>query len=189
MKLLKGLRLNKKLREPMTYGTYCLLYRHNAIGNHDEIMERVEKPTRLCGQYLPDDLNHITMGALVDVLECEDDIKVLATLYNLTTGQIKDDRATNVLGAIKWTTEQIKSITGLWKQLERDFTVDELMAGADKMKSDIFSTIDWYARRMGISDHDEVLKVSWIKIWRCAKDDRARDEYRERLNNIMNKKK
>lgn len=178
-------RLKKLKSIPMKYREYCLLYNFGAISNHADVIERAKKPEKMCGRYLPDDLNSMTMGTLVEVLNSKDEVKMLVSIYNLTTSEIQDERADIVIGAIKWTNEQLQSICGLFKQLERDFTADEIMAGAEQMKGDIFSTIDWYARRMCITDHDDVLKTQWIKIWRCAKDDRDRDEYRQRLNNIQ----
>lgn len=190
MKLKTRLKLMGKVnRLPMTFGRYCLLHSVGAISNHEEIIATAKKPVRLCGRYLPNDLDRITMGQLVDVLEEKNETKTLTILYNVSQSELEAEWAQNVIGAIKWTSEQLESITALLNALNRDFTADEIMAGAEQMKGDIFSTIDWYALRMGITDHDEVLKVPWIKIWRCAKDDREAAEYKQRLTNIKNQKK
>ena len=182
-------RLKKLKSVPMTYGQYCLLYSFGAISNHAEVIERARKPEKLCRRYLPDDLNSMTMGTLVEVLNSKDEVKMLNSIYNLTTNEIQDERADIVIGAIKWTDEQLQSITGLFKQLERDFTADEIMAGAEQMKGDIFSTINWFVKiSNGRYSHDEALRVPWIIIWRCAKDERDEREYRERLKSIQNRR-
>jgi len=183
-------RLKKLKSVPMTYGQYCLLYSFGAISNHAEVIERARKPEKLCGRYLPDDLDSMTMGTLAEVLNGKDEIKMLISIYNLTTSEIQDERADIVIGAIKWTSEQHESITRLFKQLERDFTVDEIMAGAEQMKGDIFSTINWFVKiSNGRYSHDEALRVPWIIIWRCAKDEQEEREYKQRLSNIINQKK
>lgn len=190
MKLLTKIRLRGKAApHKLTYGEYCMLYAINAIANHRELTEKMPRPRRLAGRWMPEDLNGMSMGTLVEVLEQKEELKLLSVVYGISTSELEAERAENVIGAIRWTVKQLESITGLFSMLEREYTAEELAAGIETMKGDIFSTIDWYARRMGITDHDEVLKVSWIKIWRCAKDDRDAAEYSRRLQSIMNNKK
>lgn len=186
MGIIAKIKLRGKARKHrMTFGEYCLLYKHNAISNHEE-QTKQPKPMKLCGRWMPSSLNSVAIGQIVEVLNLKDDIKVLTTLYNVTTGELQDERAEIVIGAINWTAEQLKSIGYMFSALERDLTAEEIMAGAENMKGDIFTTIDWYARRMGYQHHDDVLKVSWITIWRCCKDDRESGEYRQRLQQIHN---
>ena len=180
----------KKKRQPMTYGEYCTLLSHGVIKNHKEIIEAAEKPWKLCGRFMPDSLDMMRMGTLVEVMSGKDDVmKAMTSIYNVTRGELSEERADVVIGAMKWTESQMSRIADLFSRLERELTADEIMAGAEQMKGDIFNTIDWYALRMGISNHDEVLRVPWVTIWRCAKDDRDRDEYKLRLHNIQNQKR
>lgn len=159
-------RLKRLKSIPMTYGQYCLFYGVGAITNHDYIVERSEKPRRLCGRYMPDSLTHLRMGTFVEVMQCKDEVKLLTTIYNVTESELKTEWAQNVVGAIKWTIEQLESITASFSQLESDTTTDK--------QGNIFSTIDWYAQRMGITSHDDVLKVPCLIIWQCAKEDQER---------------
>lgn len=164
-------RLRRLKSIPMTYGQYSLLYSFGAIQNHDYIVEHSEKPRRLCGRYMPDDLTHLRMGTFVEMMQCKDEIKLLTTIYNVTESELQCEWAQNVVGAIKWTIEQLESITELFSQLDGD-------AESDKQGS-IFSTIDWYALRMGITEHDKVLKVPCLIIWQCAKEDA--EKYKKQL--------
>lgn len=196
MKLIQRIRERRRKRRlarlksvPMTFGEYCLLYDCNAIKNHEEMVEKSPKPTTLCGRYMPKDLDNMTMGTLVKVMNDRDDIKMLNAIYNVSQSELQTEWAQNVIGAVRWTTEQLERITELFKSLERDYTTDEILAGFDKRKKDIFATIDWYALRMGITDHDLVLKVPWIVIWKCADEDRKDREYQEAINEIRNKKR
>lgn len=185
-------RLFRRLRKArplmLTYADYCLLYSIGAVKNHDELLAGLPKPRQMFGRYLPDDLNSMKMGTLVEIMECRDEMKLLCTIYNVTRSEIMTSEARSVIGLIRWTSEQIKSITALFGALEREYTAEELMAGAETMKGDIFTTIDWYARRMGITNHDDVLRVPWITIWRCARDDGQKEEYKHRLNQIHNRR-
>lgn len=167
---LKERRRKRRLRRlksiPMTYGQYSLLYSVGAITNHDYIVEHSEKPKRLCGRYMPSTLTHIRMGTFVEVMQCKEEIKLLTTIYNVTESELRTEWAQNVIGAIKWTIEQLESITASFSQLESDTETNK--------QGNIFSTIDWYALRMGITNHDDVLKVPCLIIWQCAKEDQER---------------
>lgn len=159
-------RLSRLKSIPMTYGQYCLLYDVGAITNHKYIVKHSEKPRRLCGRYMPDSLTYLRMGTFVEVMQCKDEIKLLTTIYNVTESELKSEWAQNVIGAIKWTIEQMESITESFSQLESDTKTDK--------QGNIFSAIDWYALRMGITNHDDVLKVPCLIIWQCAKEDQER---------------
>lgn len=159
-------RLSRLKSIPMTYGQYCLLYGVGAITNHKYIVKHSEKPRSLCGRYMPDSLTHLRMGTFVEVMQCKDEIKLLKTIYNVTESELQAEWAQNVIGAIKWTIEQIESITESFSQLESDTKTDK--------QGNIFSAIDWYAQRMGITSHDDVLKVPCLIIWQCAKEDQER---------------
>ncbi len=180
---LKERRRKKRLRRlksiPMTYGQYCLLYSVGATTNHDYIVEHSEKPKRLCGRYLPEDLSNLRMGKFIELMNCKDEIKLLTTVYNVTESELQSEWAQNVVGAIKWTIGQLESITGLFSQLEDDIATEK--------RGNVFSTIDWYALRMGITNHDEVLKVPCITIWRCALEDQ--EKRKEQLKKQKNDKR
>jgi hypothetical protein len=115
---------------------------------------------------MPSDLMHLRMGTLTEVMMCKNEIKMLTTIYNVTERELQTEWAQNVIGAIKWTIEQLESITESFSQLESDTETDK--------QGNIFSTIDWYAQRMGITNHDDVLKVPCLIIWQCAKEDQER---------------
>lgn len=174
---LKERRRKRRLRRlksiPMTYGQYSLLYSVGAITNHDYIVEHSEKPRRLCGRYMPSDLMHLRMGTLTEVMMCKNEIKMLTTIYNVTESELQTEWAQNVIGAIKWTIEQLESITASFSQLESDIETEK--------KGDIFETIDWYALRMGITNHDDVWKVPCLVVWKCAEKDQ--EKWKKQLKN------
>lgn len=183
--------MKKRIRQRlMTFGEYCTLYANGAIANHAELMMSAPKPQRLCGRYLPKSLDNMTMGTLAEVMNVKEDTKLLTTIYNVTTSELMTEWAIDVIGTLRWTAEELKRITDLFSQLERELTADEIMAGAEQMKGDIFTTADWFFRYSnGKYTHDEVMRVPWIIVWRCARDSQQREEYRQRLHNIQNKRR
>ena len=183
--------MKKRIQQrQMTFGEYCTLYANGAIQNHAEIMASAPKPRRLCGRYLPESLDTMTMGKLAEVMKVKEDTKLLTTIYNVTTSELMTEWALDVIGTLRWTADELKRITELFSQLERELTADEIMAGAEQLKGDIFTTINWFFRYCnGKYSHDEVLKVPWIVVWRCARDHQQTEEYRQRLHNIQHQRR
>ena len=65
-------------------------------------------------------------------------------------------------------------------------TAEEIRAGINKMNFGVFGMIDWYARRMGITDHEEVMSVPWVRVYKCLDMDSQTNEYHKRLTKIRN---
>jgi hypothetical protein len=132
----------------------------------------------------------MTMGTLAEVMKVAEDTKLLTTIYNVTTSELMTEWAQDVIGTLRWTADELSRIGNLFSQLERELTADEIMAGAEQMKGDIFTTVNWYMRYCnGRYSQDEVLKVPWIIVWRCARDYQQTEEYRQRLHNIQNQRR
>ena len=64
-------------------------------------------------------------------------------------------------------------------------TSEQMRAGIDRLNFGVFGLIDWYARRMGITDHDEVLKVPVLRVYQCLKMDKEQQEYENRLAKVI----
>ena len=61
---------------------------------------------------------------------------------------------------------------------------EEIRAGITRLNFGIFGMIDWYALRMGITDHEEVMNVPWGRIYKCMEIDNKTMEFRKNLNKI-----
>lgn len=174
--------------KPMTFAEYVMLTHYNAISNADEL-NRQPKPERLCGRRMPNDLKWVPMGLLIEIIKDKDVIKMLTRLYNVTQNEIETECATIVVAVINWTIGQLNAINEAFKSLDRPLTAEEIMAGLDseELKGDGFSTVDWYAQRMGITNHNDAMKVSWVTYYGCAKEDARKAEIKRRLNEATNK--
>ena len=51
-----------------------------------------------------------------------------------------------------------------------------------------FGIADWYARRMGMHNHDDAFSTPWPRIWQCLHNDTEEAEYRKRLGKILTDK-
>ena len=48
----------------------------------------------------------------------------------------------------------------------------------------MFGLVDWYAKRMGIQNHDEVMDVCWMRVYKCMDMDTKTQEFNRRLAEI-----
>lgn len=149
----------------------------------------VECPATFCGKEAPQSLDTITLEGLCRLQDAKglagifDAIGVV--FYNLTPEQTRKLPAVPMFGLGNMVVKELERIAGLFALLHREPTAQELMAGAEKLNFGIFGLADWYARRMGITNHDEVFRTSWTRIYQCKLNDLQLDEYHERLHTIQ----
>jgi hypothetical protein len=89
--------------------------------------------------------------------------------------------AIEMLGLRNMVVSEQERIAGLFQSLSREPEAAEIMAGIDKMNFGMFGLADWYARRMGINNHDDAFNTPWVRIWQCRKNDIEENEYQKRL--------
>lgn len=82
--------------------------------------------------------------------------------------------------------DELNRITKLFKNIEYKPTADEIKAGIKNISHGFFGTIDWYARRMGITDHDEVTELQWVRIYECLKIDSENNRFERRYRQVIN---
>lgn len=175
--------------EPMTFARYAVLFKNGCIAKSSvEDLKECSRPDKLGGKYTPTTLNSITMGQLVEILTAENQtLEVfLHVLMGLSLSDVANEPAQYIHGFMNFVTAEFKRIGDLFKQLEGGYTSEQIQAGVMQLDTGgIFGTIDWYARRMGITNHDDVLKVPWLHVWQCAKNDKNVALYERRLQKIM----
>ncbi len=84
-----------------------------------------------------------------------------------------------------YTKSELERITKLFKAIEYKPTSEEIKAGIGKINHGFFGTIDWYARRMGISDHDQVVELNWVRIYECLKIDFDNNRFEKRYRQVV----
>ena len=146
-------------------------------------------PARIEGRTAPQDLNDITLGQLIQLEAIAAEKGVFAAIAEVLLD--KDEAwamrapAMEMLGLRNMVVAEQDRIAALFASLTRDHTAAEIMAGIENLNFGMFGLADWYARRMGISDHDEAFNTPWLRIWQCRKNDIEESEYRERLQKIQ----
>lgn len=97
--------------------------------------------------------------------------------------------ATEILGFVYWVAKEVKRINKLFASTNVPPTPEERQAGVDRLNFGFFGLVDYYAQRMGISNHEEVECVPWIRVYKCLDMDAKRVMFERRLRNVLNKKR
>lgn len=160
-----------------------------------EWLESRPKPWKILGKELPNDFNHLSIGDLYEIELAakqgpKEGLIVLGrVLLNLTEKEVLKAPCDAMWGLLNWATLEVKRISTLFEGIAIPAKPDELRAGADKLNFGVFGTLDWYALRMGITNHDEVSKVPWLVIYQCQRNDNTKYLYQEKLMDIKTNKK
>lgn len=145
-------------------------------------------PARMGRKTPPQDLNGLTLGQLIqlEAISAEKGVfeAIGVVLLGKEEGWAMGAPAFPMLGLRNMVVAEQDRIAGLFGMLAREPDAAEVMAGVEQLDFGMFGLADWYARRMGITDHDEVFDTPWLRIWQCRKNDIEEAEYQERLQKI-----
>lgn len=154
------------------------------------------RPDRLFGRLVPESLDGLSLGDLLALQgisgennrESVEAIVRIITKTHVPTWCIMATRSDKVFGLVAFVVRELERIGRMFKNISHEPNEDEIAAGVNDLDSGPFGLVDWYARRMGYKDHDEVLRVPWLRVWQTMKIDADRDEYERRLRDVINAK-
>lgn len=156
------------------------------------MMQEAGKPDEVCGVKAPDDLNNLTFGQLVTLqsIQTLQDIVFIPCeeLLHVKRCKVMKEDALTVMRFSFWVADKVKEIGEMFKALSILPTPEEKQAGIDSLNFGLFGTIDWYAKRMGMKDHEDVESVPWIRIYKCIEIDNQKQEYERRLRHVYENK-
>lgn len=149
-----------------------------------EDMKATPCPASIEGIAAPQDLNDITLGQLIQLEQIGAEKGIFAAiaeaLFQKNEEWAMNAPAAEMLGLRNMVLTEQQRISQLFAALHREPTAAQVMAGIEKLNFGMFGLADWYARRMGISDHDAAFNTPWLRIWQCRKNDQEEAEYNER---------
>lgn len=159
-----------------------------------ELLLKLPKPHKVCDKETPADLNSISLGTLYDLQEAvaSEDMRTIVTecariLLGIAPLKLLRSRADYALGFALWVLRELERIAKMWSAISPKPSAEAVQAGIDKLDFGNFGTVDWYAQRMGIADHDIVMRLPWVRIFECMRIDNERGAFQERLREIMAK--
>lgn len=179
----------KKRMKLTTYGEFLLLY-PCCVGEHQkellDTLSQAERPAFVCGKETPANLNMITYGQLDDLSRIANSqdpaVEVFKILMGIEAPEVYQMNVFDVFGFMNFAKAEVERINKLFASISATHTSEEISAGIEDLNFGTFGIIDWYARRMGITNQDEVYSVAWVRIYTCMKNDNEQAEYEKRLN-------
>jgi hypothetical protein len=149
-------------------------------------LKAVPCPARIGRKEAPQDLNDLTLEQLVRLEDIGQNRGVFAAIAEVLLDRDEDwamkAPALPMLGLRNMVVAEQDRIAGLFASLSREHEAAEIMAGIEQLNFGMFGLADWYARRMGITDHDEAFATPWLRVWQCRKNDLEEAEYQKRLH-------
>ena len=185
----KHKQIHNKTEREYTYGEFLLLISLCSEQEKERLnaeLEGAQRPSFINGKQVPSDLNHISYGTLDDISSAREDtdpfVHIMEILLRLTPQQVYNLNVWDVVGFGKFVTEQIGKINDLFASLKVDYSAEEKAAGVESLNFGSFGVLDWYARRMGITNQNDVRDVAWIRIYNCMRNDVMQNNYERRLH-------
>ena len=149
-------------------------------------------PRKFCKKPVSQDLQGVTFGVLTRLQTCAkngDYFKTCCNLVEVLTDvpaeKVARARAVDVIGVVNMVQAEMTRIGKLFQSLNVEHTSEEIRAGIDRLEFGTFGLIDWYAKRMGIIDHEEVFKTPWQRVFQCMRIDHENNEFEKRYRNII----
>lgn len=157
-----------------------------------EAIKFLPRSEKVCGIDVPKDLNTITYGQLDDLHDVPEGVEAIVNCCKVILGvdelSVMLERADRILWFTSFCNKEVERINKIFASIRPDYEPEEKMAGIDKLKFGSFGVLDWYARRMGISDQNAVRDVPWIRIFQCMKNDNEQQKYEKRLRAVYRRK-
>ena len=152
----------------------------------------IPPPKKFNKRDVPDTLQMVTFGVLTQLQQAADSndylktcCKLVAVLTGVDERVVASRRAYDVLGIVNMIQSEMERIGKLFQSLQGDHTSDEVAAGIERLEFGAFGIVDWYAKRMGIIDHEEVFATPWARIYQCMKIDHEQGEFEKRYRKII----
>lgn len=137
----------------------------------------------------PENLDSLTFGNLIKLSRLKDGSSIFYDVCKIVIGldkaAVDKARAIDVVSFVGWVTGEVNRINKLFSRLSEKPTDNERKAGIDKLNFGLFGMVDRYARRMHIQNHDDVLNVSWSRVFRCLEMDKEESNFQKRYTEVI----
>lgn len=154
-------------------------------------LRKMKKPYKVGGYRTPDNLNEMNVGQMLQLSEMRTGADLFYMVTKVLLGMDEQETgeclAVEVVSFVGWVIGQVERINRLFDKAKGHPTDKEVRAGIKRLKFGMFGLVDWYAKRMGIQNHDDVMGVSWIRVYKCLDMDTKTQEFNRRLAEISMK--
>ena len=181
-------------RKMVSFGEYLILASIGEIETSaGELIQQLQKPMELCGKQVPNSLDDMSFGNLVSLQTIEQETDVFfepcRILLGVSDTLVVSERAISVLAFSVWVSREMHRINRLFESTHVEPTAEEVQAGIDKLSFGPFGLVDYFALRMGIADHEEVMNTPWVRVFQCMRIDSEKVKFERRLRKVYENKK
>lgn len=161
-----------------------------AIAPHTDFkMSEFTRPSYVGMKPTPEDLSHLSIGQLISLSELKDMdgsfYEVVCTCMDIDRTEVAAARAVDVVRFVGWVYGEVLKINKLFDRVRIKPTKREEKAGVKNLQFGLFGMLDWYAVRMRITNHDDVLNTPWMRIYKCMDIDNKKRLYEIRLQQVI----
>lgn len=148
-------------------------------------------PETIGGVKVQPNLNSISYGQLDDLHDLSGAEDIENDVIKILVGDVdlQQEKVVAIHGYLNMVQREITRINQLFASIKHAYTKEELAAGVEKLSFGSFGILDWYAKRMGIIDQNDVRNVPWIRIYTCMNNDNEQQLYERRLQKQYTKGK
>jgi len=179
-----------------TYKEFLMLLPYADKGVQEELVLRLkeqQRPDMLCGKEVPKNLNALSYGTLDDIRSAAESKDIIGECAKILLGiepeQLHDEDVNDVFGFCNFVTKELERINKIFASIKVNYSKEEIAAGIKTLDFGSFGVLDWYAKRMGITNQNEVREVAWVRIYQCMKNDALSNNYERKLSQQYMKKK
>lgn len=149
-------------------------------------IEKCSRPSFVGKHETPRNLQGLSLGQLITLSELdgknESIYTICETILGMKRKEVERARAVDVVRFVGWVSGEVDKINKLFdKAAINKPTPQEKQAGVETLNFGLFGMLDWFAQRMRIQDHDQVLKMPWLRIYKCIDMDNKKLAYEIRL--------
>lgn len=180
---------NRLKGDVCTYKDFLTLFPHCDKNVKDDLLKRLQEQTRpstFCGKEVPENLNALSYGTLDDLRTAAGEEDPISACCNVLLGiephQLLSADVNDVFGFLSFIKCELEKINKLFTAIHQTYSKEEEAAGIRELDFGSFGILDWYARRMGITNQNEVRDVAWVRIYQCMKNDNMQSEFERRLH-------
>lgn len=180
---------NRRKVRKCSYKDFLVMLPFCADDVQKDLLARLEKqpcPSFLGGKEVPESLNGISYGTLDDLRNAttaKDPIgECVKVLLGVQVQDLMDADVNDVFGFLSFVKRELEKINKLFSGIKQSYSKEEEAAGVRELDFGSFGVLDWYARRMGITNQNDVRDVAWVRIYQCMKNDNMQSEFERRLH-------
>ena len=162
----------------------------------DDLFNKLElkgRPSSILKKTVPPDLDYLTFGELgkiQSIKTVEDMLFVpIKIILDIDKEKVLNCKAFDVIRFMLFVKKELERIGKLFSEIKYKPSAEEIQAGINQIDNGIFGIMDWYARRMGIINHEYIENISWLIIYKCMAIDNTNAKFEKKLREIYSKKK